>query len=195
MAMDASAQPTPTLEAPGYSLDNRWEYIVRGPLAGLTGFNNTTASIEVQGLTTATVLSVEAPRVTLSWVSDLSLEGSFSFSMDEEFISTTLRGTISASQEEQYEMPYFLPLDVRASSSLDFSLGMSGLSLDASTTSHVVANNTPGASFPEYPLEVGERLFDFETHVELNFTFSIPFLGIQEENRSSEDVTSVLRLT
>ncbi|MFQ5911126.1 MAG: hypothetical protein ACE5IJ_10470, partial [Thermoplasmata archaeon] len=100
---NSTAQEPPGFETPNYGLDNRWEYIVIGPLESLSGFNNTTASIEVQGLTTATVLSVEGARATLSWISDLSLEGSLSFSMGEEFINATTRGTISASQEERYE--------------------------------------------------------------------------------------------
>lgn len=189
-----SAQPPPSIEAPAYSIDNVWRYSVRGPLGSLELFNNTTASIEVDGLATATITAVEEARLTMSWNSELFIEGVLSFPLEQDSVNATLSGTITLSSEEQYETPYFLPLTVNATSEFDLSLGMSGISIEGSATSQVAANITPGPSFPQYPLQVGEHRVEALTHVDSNFTLSFPFLDIQAENESSDVIATVLRL-
>lgn len=81
-SFSAAAQPDDALNAPTYDVGNRWKYIVEGQVVGLAGFNDSAGSASVRGVTNARVTSIEGPRTTMSWTSDLSLEGEVSTSVE-----------------------------------------------------------------------------------------------------------------
>ncbi len=188
--LSAAAQTSSSIEPPNYSLGDRWEYLVNGQLASLAGFSGFPATIQIRGPVAAEVASTEGESTNLSWRGDLTLEGALSIPFMEGSPEAELSGGIALSREEQYEVPYFLPLSIQ--STADFSIQITNFCPPAkcSASLELLANQTPGVSFPIYPLEEGDREVVILSQVETRVSFS--FDGFQLENVSARELESVL---
>lgn len=187
------AQGETRLDTPRYSLEDRWEYLVDGQLAGLPGLIESAGEITVGGLATGRVSSAGASGVTLSWTVELGLEGSISFQLNETTFQANLTGTIRTSQADRYQVPEFLPREAEATTGFDFALEVLGVPLPFTAASEVTTTHTPQADYPTYPLSVGEMMARFPTAVRANFTSVIAGIGFQ--NQTETDANTTLRLS
>lgn len=189
----AAGQEDSRLELPQYSLNDRWEYLLDGRIEELLGLNNSTGQIFVAGLGTGRVTSVNATGAVLAWTIGLSLNGNLTFQTDDFALQASLTGSVETMAEERHEFPDFLPREVQTSTVFDLTLAALGVQLPYTATLEVTTSHTPDATFPSYPLSVGESTARFLTHVQTNFSSSI--FGMEIKNQSFLETDTSLRLS
>ncbi len=192
---NAAGQSSSSFEAPDYTGDNRWEYGISGQISAPIGLNNTTGSVQVHGTTLAETASREEDVDLLSWRSELSLAGAINIRIEEIELLVELVGGVEVSRMDSYEEDLFLPTRVESLS--EFQLEVTGLFLPVTyvAVSAFTANITPRSPFPTYPLQEGEIVANFRTHLESNLTFSFGQTGVTNSSIENFDTSLLLDVT
>ncbi|MFQ5919701.1 MAG: hypothetical protein ACE5I4_06625 [Thermoplasmata archaeon] len=183
-----TSPPAAGQDYPTYSIGDFWEYSVEARLDTLLGLGNVSGDLTAEGDARAEVTAVTGGDATITWTGDLMLQGRFM--LPGETTEAGLSGTIETTYEERRSDPYFLPVATSSQTILDLTITFI-VSVPYTATLELNATIPATGGAPTYPLEEGERTFGTAAQLATNLTFE--FLGMDFQNRTEEEVLSVIR--